>query len=181
MSTWLERDQAPRGVLTELYRRADAKKEEPDESELRKAVEAMWSSDKALQRELNELVKRCGWPTVTQYGSELARSAVLIALHAGKAVRGSYLPVIEKARQAKELDLDLYAKFVDKTLLGEGKSQRYGTQIRPGLQIVPFPIEDESSVDLRRASLGLSSLCVSLERQRSEYGGEVAYALCKRK
>jgi hypothetical protein len=32
MSTWLERDQAPRGVLTELYRRADANKEEPDKA-----------------------------------------------------------------------------------------------------------------------------------------------------
>jgi hypothetical protein len=179
MSTWLERDQGPRNVLSELYRKAYSAKEEPDSSELRKTVEVMWVSDKVLQHELSELVQRCGWPTISQYGSEIARSAILIALHAGKAVRAMYLPVVEKASKAKELDPRQYARFIDRALLDDGKEQRYGTQIRPGAQIAPFPIEDESNVDARRTNLGLPSLCTSLELLRRDSGGEIAHTLCK--
>ena len=61
----------------------------------------------------------------------------------------------------------------DRVLLGEGKKQIYGTQLRSGRdtggQWVLEPIEDEAGVDARRAAVGLPPLAEYLKAFGLEY------------
>lgn len=51
------------------------------------------------------------------------------------------------------------ARMIDQALVSVGEKQRYGTVFtRRGSQLVPLPIEDEATVDVRRAAAGLLSL-----------------------
>src|SRR5436190_193472 len=48
------------------------------------------------------------------------------------------------------------AFLTDRVLLADGKKQRYGTQFKQsGRRFVPEPLEDEATVDARRARMGL--------------------------
>jgi hypothetical protein len=66
-------------------------------------------------------------------------------------------------------------------LVGEKKSRRYGTQLDAGFK--PFPIENEKTVEKRRAAVGLALLAEYLKDTREayeKYQGKKAGGQCAR-
>ncbi len=62
------------------------------------------------------------------------------------------------------------AYLEDRVLLGEGKAQRYGSQLEVvDGQLVPLPIEQPDAVDERRASMGLPSMALYLAEARAKW------------
>jgi len=72
-----------------------------------------------------------------------------------------YLDAAVKRQDASAADL---ATLIDCIRLAEGRKQLYGTQVYDVKgQVVPRPIENEDSVDIRRAQLNLPPLKAYLE------------------
>ena len=80
------------------------------------------------------------------------------------------LPAIETAFKHNQLSNQDYTEFVDRVLVGDGKPQKYGSQVRlNGGQVIIEPIEDEAHVDQRRAKLGLMPLKDYMQVLRAIY------------
>ena len=78
--------------------------------------------------------------------------------HAPLDVHIKYLPVVEDAFKKKKIGSDDYAMFVDRIAIGEGKMQIYGTQVSVSTKGggVLDPVIDVDSIDVRRASIGMT-------------------------
>lgn len=63
-----------------------------------------------------------------------------------------------------EVDSEHVAYLTDRVLVGEGKPQRYGTQLenKDG-NLTPYPLEDPETVDERRRAVGMSPLAEYLK------------------
>ena len=163
-NTWLERDQASRGPLMMLYKDAADRKESIDlvkEKELKAAANAV---DKQLQAELDDLVRRCGWPTTSGFGDNAPIYAAFIIQHGTLEYQLKYLPVMRAAVDLAELPSRFLGQLDDRIRMRQGKPQLYGTQIVAGKkpnELELWQIEDEEHVDERRAKIGMIpvSLC----------------------
>ncbi len=125
---------------------------------------AQWKEQEALDRSnqdrLDRIVKEYGWPTVKWAGRDGAEGAFFVVQHADLAYQKKYLPMIREAVTQGDLSPALQALLEDRIHVKEGKKQIYGTQLSTAADgtLVPYPIEDESMVDARRASVGLGPL-----------------------
>ena len=82
------------------------------------------------------------------------------------------LLLMEKAVKKGDASRADLAYLTDRVLMGEKRKQRYGTQVvsQRG-RYVPYPIEDEASVDKRRAQVGLRPLAAYLKEENEFYEG----------
>jgi heme-degrading monooxygenase HmoA len=116
-------------------------------------------TDKANLMELDAIVAKYGWPGKSLVGVKGSGSAWTIVQHNDHAVHVRYLDVLKKGFEAGDVEPALYATFVDRVRVEEGKPQVYGSQFHEvNGEYVPFPIEDEKQVDERRAAMGLQPL-----------------------
>ena len=115
---------------------------------------------------LIEVIETHGWPGQSLVGEEAAGGAFLILQHADVDVQKKYLPLAREAAAAGEMRPADLALLEDRILLHDGKPQRYGSQFVRDAEgnAELWPIEDESHVDERRASVGLQPLADYLER-----------------
>lgn len=116
---------------------------------------AMARVDAANTARLKEIVAKEGWPTVSMVGADGSAAAWLLAQHADRdrAFQADVLARIAKLLDAGEVTRKNYAYLYDRI----NDPQRFGTQgtcVEP-TRWVPRPIEDEASVDARRAEAGL--------------------------
>ena len=119
---------------------------------------------------LKEIVRQCGWPTKRLVGGDGVQSAFIVLQHGDHAFQKQMMPAIETAFKHNQLSNQDYAEFVDRVLVGDGKPQKYGSQVRfSGGQITIEPIEDEAHVDQRRAKLGLMPLKDYMQVLRALY------------
>lgn len=99
------------------------------------------------------------FPNIKNAGVQAYIAALTMVLHSGDYdLMKSYLN--EHERQSEDVVSRSHrATLIDKILLLEGKSQRYGTQfvMKEGKPEI-LPLEDIEQVNERRASLGLSPL-----------------------
>lgn len=106
-----------------------------------------------------DIVDVHGWPGRSMVGEDGAAAAWGIAQHADgdQALRRRLLPALAAAVRAGEVPGDHLAALTDRVLLADGLPQRYGTLIqeRDGKWVLREPIEDESSLDRRRAEIGV--------------------------
>ncbi len=79
-NTWFEPDQAGREEVGMLYKAAKGKS--IDEAKLEEIRARVQANDKVLQAELDDLVRRCGWPTTSGFGKNAPQYATMIILHA---------------------------------------------------------------------------------------------------
>jgi len=108
---------------------------------------------------LDEIVDAGGWPGSSIVGVKGSGAAWTIVQHADPPVIKRYLPMMEKAVNAGELEGALYATSVDRVRVSEGQPQIYGTQFQEvDGKMIPHPIENEAEVDARRAKVGLQPL-----------------------
>ena len=107
---------------------------------------------------LKRIVVRQGWPTRAQVGSDGVRAALVLVQHADldSAFQSRVLPLIQQSSAAGELPGAEVAVLTDRVAVSHGQPQLYGTQARlVNGRWVAAPIADSSSVDTRRAKVGL--------------------------
>jgi hypothetical protein len=146
----------------------------PDE--MQKRVSALWEKqeklDKRNVKRLVQIIDKYGWPGRSMVGREGSVTAFLIIQHADLEYQKKYFPMLKEAIGKGEADRDDAALLEDRILMREGKKQIYGTQLRfneATKKLELWPIEDEESVDVRRASVGLEPIAEYLKRFGLEY------------
>ena len=142
----------------------------------RKELEGLQAAMQEADREnlvwLNDLVERQGWPTITLVGQDGAHSAWLLVQHASADRKFQrrcldLMTVLSK----EEVSPGNVALLTDRVRLAEGKKQIYGTQFTSaGGRWHPLPLEDEASVDARRAEVGLGPLAEYVKAIEELYG-----------
>jgi hypothetical protein len=137
-------------------------------------TDADWARWRAVDADntarMKAIVQEYGWPSVSLVGRDGAEAAFTLVQHADAdhAFQVEMLQFVKKAASAGELKAQDYALLQDRVLVGEGKPQIFGTQLRMvGQDLIPHSIEDEANVDRRRADVGLPSLAeyVAMARQ----------------
>ena len=110
---------------------------------------------------LRAIIEKHGWPTECLVGTDGAKAAYRIAQHAinhPEFMRGCR-KLLDEASTKGEVPRWQFAYIDDRVRVYEGLPQRYGTQWRGGPDCLePYPIENPSQVDERRAALGLPPL-----------------------
>lgn len=165
-------DQEARFKLIEVMKKqaVDPKKEKgrpalPEE-------EALAELDEKHTARLKAIIDQHGWPGLTLVGKDGANAAWLLVQHADhdRAFQKKCLPLIEQALKKGEAEKSHLAYLTDRVLVGEGKKQRYGTQLKQEKDdMVPQPIEDEANVDQRRAEIGLPPLAEYVKQAKAMY------------
>ena len=110
---------------------------------------------------LKRIVARQGWPTRAQVGSDGVRAALVLVQHADldSAFQSRVLPLIQQSSAVGDLPGADVAVLADRVAVSHGRPQLYGTQARlVNGRWVAAPIADSSSVDARRAKVGLPPL-----------------------
>lgn len=110
---------------------------------------------------LKRVVARQGWPTRAQVGSDGVHAALVLVQHADldSAFQSRVLPLIQQSSAMGDLPGADVAMLTDRVAVSHGRPQLYGTQARlVNGRWVAAPIADSSSVDLRRAKVGLPPL-----------------------
>jgi hypothetical protein len=101
-----------------------------------------------------------GWFTRAQVGADGVAAAFLLLQHAADtAWQARALPVIQTAVAQGDVSGQEFALFADRIAMRRGLPQQYGTQVdvRDG-RVVFYLIADSSTVDARRAQVGLMPL-----------------------
>jgi Kdo2-lipid IVA lauroyltransferase/acyltransferase len=126
-------------------------------------------------KRLESLVDMRGWPGFSLAGQDGAQAAFLILEHAvgEPALQRRCLPLLVEAAARGEVPPLQPAMLLDRIRFFEGKPQRYGTALDwDGQGRLSFgELEDSENVDVRRASLGLPPLEVSLAERRLALAG----------
>ena len=137
------------------------------------AVKSQDEIDARNMARLEEVIKQHGWPGKSLVGKEASQAAFLILQHTDLTRQQKYLPLLKKAARKGDARPADVAMLEDRILVGRGKKQIYGTQVRSGPEtggkLVLAPIEDEEHVDKRRASVGLMPLKDYLKHFGIEY------------
>jgi hypothetical protein len=157
-------------VLAALKREADGETPHPGDEEhlLRMRV-----VDEETMVSLRSIVREHGWPRrgVVGLAAAIAGAQLLFLLLPREAAefQRECLARLREAFEAGEASRYELANLTDRVLLGEGRPQRYGTQlIRGPGGLAPEPIEDPDRVDEVRASIGLGSLAEWLRRAEAQ-------------
>jgi len=156
-------NQTLRQELLELARVDQADREGFTDAITGKDVESLkrlTENDAARTQRLKTIVGQHGWPTAALVGHDGVGAAWLILQHtADSAWQKTMLPVLEKAAAAGDIRRSDVAMLTDRVLVRSGQPQRYGSSfsIVDG-RLVADPIEDERTVDVRRAEVGLPAM-----------------------
>ena len=162
-----EDDQKRRQEMMDLMDRVAGSDSEKMAKKWKQAVERQNDLDGKNRQRLDEIVKQHGWPKKSVFGEEASSVAFLIVQHAELDYQKKYLPLIKDAVAQKEARRSDLAMLEDRILTREGKKQVYGTQMRlnqTSQRMELYPIEDEESIDSRRAAAGLEPLAEYLKR-----------------
>lgn len=106
-------------------------------------------------------------------GKDLERAFMLLQHSTDHDLQRNALPFIADQAKNGSLDRQSLAMLEDRVLVHDSLPQRYGTQLREvNGTLVPYPIQDSSGVDQRRADMGLPTLEVYIEMVNAYYQKE---------
>lgn len=91
---------------------------------------------------------------LSEVGEAAVTAQFLLLQHSGdRTLQADMAHQMQELVEKGEFPKDDFATFIDRQLVYDGKPQRFGTQANESFEL--YPIEDESNVDKRRASVGL--------------------------
>lgn len=104
----------------------------------------------------------------------------LVVDHAPLAIQEKYLPLVGQMADNGAIGMDEYAVLSDRVAMGQGRPQRYGSQVvqfgTPDMMhLYVYPIENPGVLDSLRASVGLSPMAEYLDQVSITTGLEVQY------
>ena len=139
----------------------------PDED----IVERMGLIDTENTARLKEIVSEYDWPNPSMIGQDGMNAMFNLVIHGDLALQEEVLALTAKS---DEFPSQAHALLLDSVLVAKGEHQLYGTKIKPANewqsgQPIPYPIQDESSVDKRRAEAGLPKLSEYLKLIQTLY------------
>jgi hypothetical protein len=116
---------------------------------------------------MKEVVAKYGWPSRKVVGTDGANAAWSLVQHADADVdfQKECLEKMEPLVKSGDVAAKDYAFLFDRVAVGQGRKQRYGTQL-DGDDFAP--IEDPQNVDARRKEMGLPSLAEYRELIRAQ-------------
>ncbi|NUY82695.1 hypothetical protein HUK80_17465 [Flavobacterium sp. MAH-1] len=121
----------------------------------------------ANQAIVSKILDEKGFPSQDAVGGYGVTAVFLTIQHADQATREKYMPMLREAAKKGDLPNSSYALLKDRTDLGQGKKQTYGSQIvtdpDTGKSYVR-PLEDPENVDKRRATVGLQPMAEYVKR-----------------
>jgi hypothetical protein len=115
---------------------------------------------------VEQIIKQYGYPGLNLVGPGTNEAAYFVIQHSAKI--DTYLPMIKKAAENKQIKFALYAMMLDRSLMYKGKEQVYGTQGKgvrvfnkekgvTEFKMVIWPIKDVAGVNKRRKKAGFTS------------------------
>jgi hypothetical protein len=119
------------------------------------------------------------WPGRVLVGDDGAEAAWSLAQHAvfDPELQRRCLEMLETAVDCDDAPAIHYALLLDRVRMAQGRDQVYGSQLVRGdgdaEVLVPWPIEDATAVDARRATVGLGPLADHVRVMRDRYAGLV--------
>jgi|688.fasta_scaffold01060_31 hypothetical protein len=123
---------------------------------------------------MKPMVEKHGWLSKTLVGTDGAKAAWLMLQHSDKdrEFQKQCLEVMKKLPQG-EVDPKDIAYLTDRVLVGEGKEQLYGTQLRTNAkgELEIAPLFEPGGVDERRQRMGLGPLKEYLEMVKKQLQG----------
>jgi uncharacterized protein DUF6624 len=113
--------------------------------------------DAARTKRLKEIVAAYGWPTGSLIGQDGVDAAWLILQHSPDSPwQEEMLPRLQAASETGDIPRADVALLTDRVLVHAGRPQRYGSSFSVvNGHLVAEAIEDEITVDSRRAAVGL--------------------------
>jgi hypothetical protein len=124
-------------------------------------IARLTAADSSNTAWLKQVIARQGWPTRAQVGADGVRAALMLVEQADldSAFQSRMLPLVQQSYAAGELSGADLAMITDRLAISHGRRQLYGTQAKlVNGHWVAAPIADSSSVDVRRAKMGLPPL-----------------------
>lgn len=118
------------------------------------------ATDAKNTERMKAIVQQYGWPSRSLVGGGPSNSAWLIVQHADRdpLFQIACLPLLKAAVDAGDANPSNYAYLYDRVASAKGEKQLYATQSSSNHGLVEgafYPIEDESKVQERRASMGI--------------------------
>ena len=110
-------------------------------------------TDATLTAKLKNIVASHGWPTIALVGFDGSQAAALILIHSpDHDFQRSLLPELQELVKQKKIVGSDIATLIDKTLVAQGKPQRFGTQFawQGESPMVMDRVEDPAHLDERR-------------------------------
>ncbi|NIJ54565.1 DUF6624 domain-containing protein [Dyadobacter arcticus] len=131
----------------------------------------MTEIDHSNIKRVKKIIEQYGYPGTKLVGSPTNEAAWYVIQHSEDI--SEYFPLIEKAGKSKELPFDLVAMMQDRLLMGQGKEQLYGTQVRcENSECYVWPIANPTQVNQRRKQAGFKT---TVEQNAKRLG--VAYKI----
>lgn len=150
---------------------------EVDCNKKREILSEVFISDQKIRRENNlikyakedhgnqeliiSIIEKCGMPTLNEVNQEQMDAIWLGLQHTENKYRIKYFPLIEKAVKNGDLRKEQYALMKDRILMGEGKPQLFGSQIKNGKL---YDLEEPETVNERRQEMGMEPIEDYLKR-----------------
>ena len=135
-------------------------------------VEEMRTADERNLARVEAIIKQYGWPGNSLAGKAGITTAFLVIQHSDAITQRKYLPLLREAAAKGELAKSSLALLEDRVLMGQGKPQLYGSQLRLNQATQKYElytIADEAHVDERRAAVGLQPLAEYVKYWNLEY------------
>lgn len=101
------------------------------------------------------IIEKCGMPTLNEVSQKHMDAIWLGLQHTTKKHREKYFPQIEKAVKNGDLSKQQYALMKDRILMGNGKPQIFGSQIKNGKL---YKLENPETVNERRKKMGMGTI-----------------------
>ena len=158
----------------QLYR-AEMAKVKPTDIKIVELVHKQDSLDAINVKRVVGVLDSMGYPKRHDFGDSAGLATFFVIQHADIKYQEKYLPLFEQAAKDNQLEWKNVVYMIDRVRLEKGQKQLYGTQIQPVKDAVTgyltdkaviAPIEDEASVDERRAKVGLGTI----EQEAKEFG-----------
>jgi len=118
------------------------------------------------------IIENCGMPTLKEVDKKHLQAIWLTLQHNNNYYRKKYFKYIKNSVENGELELSYLAMMEDRILVGDGKPQLYGTQVKFNESTKKWelcPISEPSLLEKRREKVGLEPINIYLNQWNIQF------------